>query len=326
MILRLIAPLLASLLFFTACGGDDKEAAWETTDIGPTQSLSGVWGSGDNDIFIVGGSDEQGEIFHFDGTAWTPMELPANTGLLVWAFGFSPNDVWAVGRQGIILHYDGSTWASIDSQTGQDLWGVWGASANDIYMVGGNVFSGQITILHWDGSEIQEEELPSEANPFGVRALFKVFGVGGRVFAVGQTGLIVERTSEGWVRHSAGPEADEDFVALWGTAADDIVAVGGRVVSKISTFDGTAWSTLEPSQNFGGLNAVYIDALGDVLVGGVSGAIGVFDRETRDVIYQDTDTQIDVHALWSAPNGISYAVGGTFFDPHQGVVMTLEDN
>lgn len=322
---RLLTTALACyFLLAAACNGDEKEREWELVDIGPTGSLSGVWGSSADDIFIVGGTDDAGEIHHFDGTDWSAMEIPEGVGMLVWSYGFSASDVWTVGRAGVVLHYDGSTWESVDSHTEEDLWGVWGAGPNDIYMVGGNVFSGQVTILHWDGTDIEAEELPAEENPRSVRALFKVFGVDGRVFAVGQTGLIVERTASGWVRHPTGELADEDFVALWGNSADDIVAVGGRVQSKVSSFDGSDWTTVEPTQNFGGFNAVYVTNAGEVLVGGVSGAVGIFDRATQDVEYLKSDTTIDVHALWSGPDGVSYSVSGNFFEPHQGAVMKLE--
>ncbi len=317
-------PAIAILFLLSACSDPASPPQWTSLDIGPTQSLSGVWGSAADDVYIVGGSDDQGEAHHYDGTSWSAMEVPASVGLLVWSFGFGNDDVWAVGRLGAALHYDGSSWSEVDSKTDQDLWGVWGTASDDVYMVGGNVFSGQVTILHWDGSEISEEELPAEENPLGVRALFKVFGIDGRIFAVGQKGLIVERQATGWVRHSAGAAADEDFVALWGTSADDIIAVGGRASSRISTWDGSSWSTIVPTQGAGGLNAVYITEQGDILVGGLGGSIGHFDRETRDVVYEQSDTFIDVHAIWSGPDGVSYAVGGTFFEPHEGVVMSLE--
>lgn len=322
---RIIAPFIACIIsIFAACGEDDPAPSWQVADIGSVQSLSGVWGSGADDVFIVGGDDDQGEIHHFDGADWAKMPLPADVGLLVWSYGFGPTDVWTVGRLGALLHFDGTSWTKVDSKTDQDLWGVWGASPNDVYFVGGNVFSGQVTILHWDGTEISEEELPDEANPLDVRALFKVFGVDGRLFAVGQKGLIVEREAAGWVRHPAGQEADEDFVSLWGDSSSNIVAVGGRANSKIATFDGTSWTTSEPTENFGGLNAVYVTADGDVRVGGVNGAVGLWDTETRDVTYEPSATILAVHAIWTDPNGRSYAVGGTFFTPHQGVVMTLE--
>ncbi len=317
--------ILVWTVLLVGCGSPDPEPEWTTIDIGPTASLSGVWGTAADDIFVVGGSSTVGEVHHFDGEAWSKMEVP-EVGLLSWSFGFGSDDVWSVGRGGAVVHYDGTIWSEVDSKTEQDLWGVWGASPNDVYMVGGSPFSGETTILHWDGTEIQEEELPDEANPLSVRSLFKVYGIGSRVFAVGAAGLIVEKTSEGWIRHPAGSEADEDFVSLWGTSDDDIIAVGGRSGSQFATWDGTSWTTSTPSQNFGGLNAVYVSPNGRVLVGGLQGSIGYLDRESNDVVYRDSDTSIDVHAIWVDPSGIAYAVGGTFTDPGIGVVMRLEAN
>lgn len=319
-------PVVISVALLVACGSPDPEPEWAAIDIGPTASLSGVWGSASDDVFVVGGTTTQGEVHHYDGAAWSKMVVPQDTGLLVWAYGFGPNDVWSVGRGGSVLHYDGSTWGEVDSKTDQDLWGVWGASPDDIYMVGGNVFSGQVTILHWDGTEIQEEELPDEANPLDVRALFKVYGIGSRVFAVGASGLIVEKTSNGWIRHPAGSEADEDFVALWGFSEDDIVAVGGRDFRQLSTWDGTSWTTFEPSDNLGGLNAVFVTPAGDVLVGGTGGSIGYFDRDARDLVFLKSDTDLAVHAIWAGDDGVAYAVGGTFDAQDLGFVMRLEAN
>ena len=41
-----------------------------------TGALSGVWGTAPDNVYIVGGSDAGGEIHHFDGTAWSPMDVP----------------------------------------------------------------------------------------------------------------------------------------------------------------------------------------------------------------------------------------------------------
>jgi len=49
-----------------------------------------------------------------------------------------------VGFEGALLHYDGTAWAPIPSGTEEGLNGVWGSSAEDVFVVGG---SG--TILHY---------------------------------------------------------------------------------------------------------------------------------------------------------------------------------
>ena len=81
------------------------------------------------------------------------------------------------------------------------------------------------------------------------RALFKVWGIGSKVFAVGEDGLIVEydATNNLWFQVPGGPNADQDFVSLWGTSENNIVAVGWRSGARISEYDGSNWTTLKPS-------------------------------------------------------------------------------
>jgi len=53
----------------------------------------------------------------------------------------------AVGRDGWILRFDGSAWRRVGLPTGEDLWDVWGAAANDVYAAGSRGM-----MLHWDGA------------------------------------------------------------------------------------------------------------------------------------------------------------------------------
>jgi hypothetical protein len=52
----------------------------------------------------------------------------------------------AFDRRGAILHYDGDTWTARDSGTSDDLTGVWGSLADEVFVVGEPV-----TILHYGG-------------------------------------------------------------------------------------------------------------------------------------------------------------------------------
>ena len=62
-------------------------------------SLSGIWGTSENDIFAVGNS---GMILHYDGTGWS--EMPTDTGeRLHDVWGTTSSDVHVVGSYGIIL-------------------------------------------------------------------------------------------------------------------------------------------------------------------------------------------------------------------------------
>jgi hypothetical protein len=100
----------------------------------PSDALTGIWPVAANDVFMVG---FRGRIFHYDGSAWTPMASPTSANLLdLW--GSSHSDLFAVGDDGI-LRYDGSTWTSINPTKGTR---VWGAGSDVFVLTDGGVLHG----------------------------------------------------------------------------------------------------------------------------------------------------------------------------------------
>ncbi|HET6577559.1 MAG TPA: hypothetical protein VFG66_04515 [Gemmatimonadales bacterium] len=109
-----------------------------------------VWGSSATNVFTVGFQVDEtpsgeftvtGVVWHYDGTAWTPMSLPS-AAVLNEVWGTSPTDVFAVGEDGAVLHYDGSAW-TVTSPTRSALLAVWGSSPGDVFAAGAGG-----TILH----------------------------------------------------------------------------------------------------------------------------------------------------------------------------------
>lgn len=301
----------------TAASGGIWEAAFDTSSAG---SLSGVWGSAPDDIHVVGGDEDRGEIWHFDGADWTMTEMP-DVGLLVWVFGFAPDDVYSVGVGGGAVHWDGASWTVLDTGTTTDLWGIWGAAPGDLWVVGGDPNAGEPLILRSDGTTFTPVPLPAEENDRGAHALFKVFGLGGTVWAVGQAGLIVSNAGAGFVQQPTGPEASEDLVSLWGTSTSDLIAVGGRSAGLISTYDGAgAWDTVRP-ERVQGLNAVTFLGPDQAVVAGVGGWVGTVTPSTGEVVREDPYDNRDIHSLWTDGQGRTYGVGGTFYPPHFGTAV-----
>ena len=212
---------LAILPLLAACG-DKSDSAADSADPGATVtwseafdtsaagSLSGVWGTGPDDVFIVGGTEAQGEVYHFDGTEWSAMAVPEGQGLLVWAYGFGPDDVYAVGVNGAMVHYDGSAWTAIETGTDADLWGVWGTAADSLWIVGGdpdtdNCGDGeaedeQTCLWSFDGTALTPYALNKKENDRGASSMFKVWGIGDLLFAVGQKGLMLQNSGGEWSR------------------------------------------------------------------------------------------------------------------------------
>lgn len=306
-------------LLLAGCGGPRWTEAFDTTGMG---ALSGVWGSGPSDVWVVGGSPGVAEVMHHDGEAWSPVEVPAGD-LLVWVYGFGPDDIWAVGQSGSVVHRTADGWSTVPIDTTEDLWGVWGAAPDDLWVVGGAIDVGDPLIFHWDGSGFTQHALAAEENDRGARSLFKVYGQDGRVFAVGQAGLIIEWDGSAWRQMSTGAAADEDFVSLWGDA-NGITAVGGRAAAQVATLDGDAWTTTTPV-GMPGLSAISIDSGGTVLVGGTAGFVG--HLEAGEIVREEppVGTSHDIHAMWSDGEGTTFGVGGRFYEPYEGTAWTREE-
>ncbi len=316
---RLSTGLFLTLVSATlvGCPGGPKwDVAFDATTDG---ALSGVWGSGPDDVWIVGGYTDQAQIFHYDGADWSEADAPA-VPLLAWSYGWGPDNAIAVGLQGAVARWDGNSWTALDSGETQDLWGVWGTSDTDVWIVGGTVGEANPVILHYDGTEFTNVGLSQEQNTRGITSLFKVWGIGGKTFALGETGQVVEYDGTEWVAIGAGERADQDFVSLWGPSVDNIVAVGGRGNARIAEYDGTSWTTIAPERT-GGLNAVFMDQEDVAIVGWISGYVGAYYPETDELVPEDALGSGDVHAIWGDGEGRYYAVGGRVSEPFSGLAV-----
>jgi hypothetical protein len=316
---RAALPLVLAL----SCGGDPEtdppSAAWSEAfaaeDVG---WLLSVWGPSPDELYAVGGEPGAGRMMRFDGAAWSEVPLPAGTPLLNWVFGFSSSLAYAVGEGGTILRYDGADWQTESTTVTEDLWGVWGASPDELWAVGGRGrAAGQATLLRRDAQGWRAVPVPELERP-GVHAFFKVWGTGpDDVVVVGQRGAILRYDGATWSEEGAG--LSEDLIALWGTGPDHVVAVGGRGNGVAAVWDGATWTgfQLAPTP---GLNGVWTNADGSAWVAGEVGTLGRLDTATgaftpTELPLEGIARQADFHALFGHDDGSLTAVGGNFSQP-----------
>jgi len=129
-----------------------------------------------------GGSTAQEECR--DGWCWmypTPQGNP-----LTAITGFSPTDVWTIGRLGTIEHYDGTNWteSSLPSPKNQLLLHLFGVATDDLWAVGDGLF-------HWDGHTWKE-----------IDTLETIFAIGG------------DNSADMWLATSSNAVAHWDGTAL----------------------------------------------------------------------------------------------------------------
>jgi hypothetical protein len=85
--------------------------------------VAGLWASSSRDVWAVGVLNMQPAAFHFDGSEWTQVELPAeatSAGGFVAVVGQCESDVYLVGSHGV-LHWDGAQWTAIPAPMGMTV-------------------------------------------------------------------------------------------------------------------------------------------------------------------------------------------------------------
>lgn len=227
--------------------------------------LNAVWGTSTSNVFAVG---DGGTTVHFDGDSWRLMESGTSADLLdVW--GWSGDKVWAVGRAGTILRSDGSGWTPVESGTTADLSAVWGPSPHDVYAVGDG-------ILHYDGTGWRTVVATGHFTD--------IWGADSGEMMV--TEVVFESWEDPFYRHAAvhrfdgaelqpmairfppdpdGHEMESGLLALHGTSAEHVVAVGygypvwgGHRYPYMIEYDGTDWSLVESGDSLEVLNGVWL--------------------------------------------------------------------
>ncbi|ACY14636.1 sialidase family protein [Haliangium ochraceum] len=304
-----------------------KELVWEQSFDTYTEGFFlNIWGPAADDLYVVGGTPEVGQVVHYDGTAWTPLTLGVDVPLLNWAYGFGPDDITIVGNGGTVIHWDGASWSLQETPTEQDLWGVWGAAPDDLWSVGGGGREpGQQTLLHFDGESWSEAEVP-ELERANVYAFYKVWGTAAdNIYVVGQSGVVLHYDGATWTEEFAG--VSDDLVSVWGSSPDNIIAVGGRGSAAMSVWDGSTWEPLS-IPTLPGLNGVWVDAEGIAYIVGVDGVFLRLDVASRD--YDDGFAALPqlaamvFHAAFSPDGTTVYGVGGnlgTSIPQYYGIVF-----
>lgn len=309
-------------------GFPDPSGPWARaveSDISEGAFLS-VWGPSADDVWAVGGQlasiadTGQGLAYRRTDGAWAATEVPADTPLLNWVHG-SGDEVWAVGNAGAALRFDGSAWQPVDTGVDVPLWGTFVFGPNDVWAVGGNAFDQDTNgiIIHYDGNSWSESPLPELDR--STAAIFKIFGMSpDDIHAVGAKGVLLHYDGSAWTQEPSG--TGNDMISLWGTAADDIIAVGGRSVGTVSRWDGSAWTT-EELRMLPGLNGVWMDPEGRATIVGINGTAAVirsgFEAEDED----STLSFETLHAVFGLDDGTRISVGGTLNSnpPYSGIII-----
>ncbi len=274
---------------------------WTKQTSGTPNVLTGVWGSGPTNVYVVAGDGNAppGILYSNGDGNWAPQSSGTSNGLTaVWGSG--PADVYAVsggGNANNIAHADGGAFTARPSGTG-DLYGVWGSGPADVYAVGVNG-----AIVHSTGNDTWTKQVaPSIGNNF----LRGVWGSASNdIYVVGPSGNFLHSDGSTWTAPSLAPN---ELRGVWGSGPNDVYAVGvnGMITHKTAT----SGFGVQSSNTGEELHAVWGSGPSDVYAVGNKGTIvhssggGVWTRQSVPVA-------ADLYGVWgSGPNDV-YVVGSS---------------
>lgn len=306
---------LVVLVAFAACGDDDDapdggagEGEWSAVfDPYDDGWLLSAWGSGPDDVWFAGGPVDGPVVLRWDGADYTRAPVVGEAPLW-WIWGSGDGVLVTVGEGSSIFRSDddGASFARLASPIdGATFWGTWGASPDDVWIVGEVPLPDEtrrgLLLRSQDGGDFVEvEPLGGEA----IRTLFKIWGAAADdVWAVGESGTLLHFDGDAWTREDAGTNVRLFTIA--GCAADDVWIVGGFGNGVVLHLEDGAWVDVSP-MFAPPINGVACGP-GAVWVVGMQGYVA---HRTADGWDEFLPTQLDLHGVWASGPDDAYAVGG----------------
>jgi hypothetical protein len=236
-------------------------SAWRRAPTGGPETFWWVHGTGPSDVWLVG---ERGRITHWDGTRFEER-ASGTTATLFGVWAAAPDDAWAVGgtpdqpeaANDVVLHWDGASWRpeALPELKKVPLFKVWGASKDDLYIVGEAGL-----VWHRTGGAWRRE-----ADGVAKGRLTTVTGCSAtELFAVGGRDLLTARSGT-WTRDDAALVNDVNGVACappgaparpWGRA---VVVGGGSLKLRLV---GDRWESDFGDVPFTDLHGAWVDPTG----------------------------------------------------------------
>ena len=307
--------LCLALASLTACPQPEPEATWQLVHHGLPGALLSVWGTSATDVWAVGGDARDGQgplVVHFDGDTWTRVATGETQGNLWWVFGFADGPIYMGGEGGVILRHQDGAFTRMSTPSLDTVYGIWGASPDDVWAVGGasdsnGGFAWRLTGDTWT----PEPSLPADITSSA--AIWKLYGTATNdAWLVGSNGVALH-----WDGKQLTPGTTGVGSSLFTVHERDglYTAVGGLATGIIVEYDGAAWQPVTPDPPPMGLSGVTLGADGFGVAVGSYG--GVYTRSDAGWAPAELGFTLagNLHGSWIDEDGGVWAVGGQTFSP-----------
>jgi hypothetical protein len=176
------------------------------------ESYRAIWGSGPNDVYVVGYNGAHTLIIHYNGIEWTQLDVNV-PGILNDIWGSGPNDIYVVGDNKLLFHYNGTSWRLRDGNITGDIKGIWGSSNKNIYLVNGTGKIYHYTGINWT------------LYATGAESLYDIWGSGPNdIVGVGNSGSVVHFDGKTWKKMEV--PTTSNLRGVYGSDYNYILAVG----------------------------------------------------------------------------------------------------
>jgi hypothetical protein len=275
-------------------------------------ALISLWGTSAGDLWVVGGDAGAGPVvLRREGTAWRRVET-GSTGALWWVHGFAGGPVLAGGEGGRILRLDAEPIVAPATPGSSTVFGIWGASADDVWAVGGEpVGSTGAFVWHWTGGQWLDAGAPVET-----AAYYKVWGDSAAdVWIVGTEGTLLHWTPDDGFAVVTSPTS-RTLLTVHTAPGGRAAAVGGYGTGVLIERRGDAWVDATPAGTVPQLFGVRLTGESEGWAVGLEGV--AFHRDASGWSAEAMPTVQGFHAVWIDPEGGVWAAGGE-------IMTTLDD-
>lgn len=310
--------------------------SWSQTFSDPNVAWGGIWGSGSDDVYAVGGvSDGQGglvgKIYRYDGLDWSLMANEPNV-MFAGVWGFRPRDILVVGNGTRVRRYNDMRWSEMAGSP-ENASRVWCSRYSDIFV------ADRSRIWHFDGSTWTESFL----------GRFSLFSFAQDLWGTGPNNVFFVKTGSYYYRYDpvcvrfdgstwsdiASPVTELLLSDVWAGGSDDVYAVASYQpedpgfligppvdppdVGGVFHGDGAGWSELAMpvmDEVFG----VYGVGPNDVYAVGDEQMLLSWDGSSLSTLHYEEDPcwvapypdhpDLAYHDAWTDAAGNGFIVGG----------------
>lgn len=306
------------------CVPDEPEPepdVWQIVAEDVPGALLSVWGTSRSDVWVVGADARDGQgptVLHFDGQGWERVATGQTQGDLWWVFGFEDGPIYMGGDGGVILRHqpgDGpGSFTLMDTPGTETVFGIWGASPDDVWAVGGASESAGGFAWRLRGDVwMPEPSVPADV-AMGA-AIWKMYGASGSdAWAVGSNGVALHWDGSAFTSGDTGVGT-----SLFTVHERDghYAAVGGLASGFIVEHDGSGWTNVTPTDVPPmGLSGVSLGPDGTGVAVGLFGAVYVRDDAGWQLADLDeAGTRQNLHGTWIDDEGGFWLAGGQTLSP-----------